>query len=223
MDLIVPFLTVFLSCLAIFLAAYGICAFVRWFRASRRSASLAALARKLGFQFVGSKCSSASDYLCATVWGRRVTPRMWNELRGATDEGEVAYFDGSRAAGDRTTLLSICACHTPYRFERLVIGEQTTFLGRDVSQFLCKDYMELDSAEFTRTFAVECADKKFAYDILHQRAMEFLLKRPQLRMNLFGNCVFFWYERRLPIEGVESFIADTREFARMLPRYLADR
>jgi hypothetical protein len=96
-------------------------------------------------------------------------------------------------------------------------------LGRDIPKLACTDYVELDSAEFTRTFAVECADKKFAYDILHQRAMEFLLKRPSIRMNLFGDCVLFWYERELPVKEVEGFIADTREFARMLPRYLADR
>ena len=184
---------------------------------------LGELAARLRFEFIGDRGADASAYRESTLWDGRVNPRIRNVIRGITDEGRLVYFDSFLHVGEPETSISACACHGPYRFERLALGMQTGFLGRDIPKLACTDYVELDSAEFTRTFAVECADKKFAYDILHQRAMEFLLKRPTIRMNLFGDCVLFWYERRLPVKEVEGFIADTREFARMLPGYLADR
>lgn len=44
-----------------------------------------------------------------------------------------------------------------------------------------KNDIDFESAEFSRKFFVQCDDRKFAYDIIHPRMMEFLLEtRPGL-------------------------------------------
>jgi hypothetical protein len=46
-------------------------------------------------------------------------------------------------------------------------------------QFIGFDDINFESAEFSRTFHVSSPDKKWAFDVLHGRAMEYLLERPQ--------------------------------------------
>jgi hypothetical protein len=48
------------------------------------------------------------------------------------------------------------------------------FFSRAVGKLLNND-IAFESEEFNRAFTVECADRKFAYDVLHPRLMEYLL------------------------------------------------
>ncbi len=47
-----------------------------------------------------------------------------------------------------------------------------------VGEFLGAGDIDFESAEFSRKFHVESADRKWAYDIIHTRTMEYLLKAP---------------------------------------------
>lgn len=49
------------------------------------------------------------------------------------------------------------------------------FFGRAIGKMTGRD-IQLESEEFNRAFTVECADRKFAYDVLHPRLMEQLLR-----------------------------------------------
>lgn len=48
-----------------------------------------------------------------------------------------------------------------------------------VGEFLGMDDIDFESAEFSNTFYVKSPDKKWAYDVIHARVMEFLLKAPK--------------------------------------------
>lgn len=47
-----------------------------------------------------------------------------------------------------------------------------------VGEFLGHDDIDFESAEFSRTFHVSAADRKWAYDVIHTRTMEYLLGAP---------------------------------------------
>lgn len=47
-----------------------------------------------------------------------------------------------------------------------------------VTEFLGFDDIDFESAEFSRKFYVKASDRKWAYDVIHPRTMEFLLSRP---------------------------------------------
>ncbi len=47
-----------------------------------------------------------------------------------------------------------------------------------VGEFLGHDDIDFESAEFSRTFHVTAADRKWAYDVIHTRTMEYLLQAP---------------------------------------------
>ena len=49
------------------------------------------------------------------------------------------------------------------------------FFGPPFGEFFGHDDIDFESAEFSRNFYVKSSDRKWAFDILHARAMEFLL------------------------------------------------
>jgi len=48
-----------------------------------------------------------------------------------------------------------------------------------IGEFIGLDDIDFESAEFSRTFHVKAPDRRWAYDVLHQKAMEFLLESPR--------------------------------------------
>jgi hypothetical protein len=47
-----------------------------------------------------------------------------------------------------------------------------------MGEFLGMDDIDFESAEFSRKFYVKSSDRKWAYDVIHTRTMEYLLKGP---------------------------------------------
>jgi hypothetical protein len=52
-----------------------------------------------------------------------------------------------------------------------------------VGEFLGFYDIDFESAEFSREFCVKSPDKRWAFDVLHQRAMEFLLASPRFALD----------------------------------------
>ncbi|MDP9823148.1 hypothetical protein J2S59_002957 [Nocardioides massiliensis] len=60
------------------------------------------------------------------------------------------------------------------------------FFGRFVGRITNRD-IELESEDFNRAFTVTCPDPKFAYDVLHPRTMELLLRSRDLAWRFEGD------------------------------------
>ncbi|MCK9997461.1 MAG: hypothetical protein KAH56_14395, partial [Candidatus Krumholzibacteria bacterium] len=55
-----------------------------------------------------------------------------------------------------------------------------------VGEFFGADDIDFESAEFSRKFFVKSADRKWAYDVVHTRTMEYLMKSPSCFTIEFG-------------------------------------
>ena len=53
-----------------------------------------------------------------------------------------------------------------------------------VGEFMGFDDIDFESAEFSRKFHVSSPDRRWAFDVLHQKAMEFLLAAPRLSLEM---------------------------------------
>lgn len=51
-----------------------------------------------------------------------------------------------------------------------------------IGEFLGFDDIDFESAEFSRTFCVKAPDRRWAFDVLHQEAMEYLLHAPRFTL-----------------------------------------
>lgn len=69
------------------------------------------------------------------------------------------------------------------RLEPLLIRPEGFF--DKVSEFFGADDIDFESAEFSRKFFVKAPSKRWAYDVIHTRAMEFLLQNPRFTIE-FG-------------------------------------
>ena len=61
-----------------------------------------------------------------------------------------------------------------------------------VSEFFGVDDIDFESAEFSRKFYVKSPDKRWAYDVIHARMMEYLLDAPTFSIQFAGSYVIAW-------------------------------
>lgn len=89
-----------------------------------------------------------------------------------------------------------------------------------LTQFFGYDDIDFESAEFSRRFHVSSPDRRWAYDVLHPRAMEFLLDAPQRTIQFGHGCVLVHGGGRYdPIEFEQS-IAIAAGLLDKMPDYL---
>ena len=145
-----------------------------------------------------------------------------NIIAGDTGCGELRYFDYQYTEGsgdsEHTYQKSVCGLAPPYHFTRLLVRPEN-FLDKAAGALGFED-IDLDNAEFNRKFYVSCDDKKFAYDVLHQRAMELLLARPGITVEMAPHCSLFSYDSRLSPEGVAALIDTAEKFCALVPDFL---
>jgi len=84
--------------------------------------------------------------------------------------------------------------------------------------------INFESAEFSRKFKVTSPDRRWAYDVLHARAIEYLLPRHPFSMQFGGqNEVMFWTSGRWQPGQFEAAATTVAGLLDMLPEYLKEQ
>lgn len=65
-----------------------------------------------------------------------------------------------------------------------------------VTEFVGLDDIDFESAEFSRKFFVKSPDRRWAYDVLHQKTMELMLSYPRFHLEFQGSRVMAYYDRK---------------------------
>ena len=66
-----------------------------------------------------------------------------------------------------------------------------------MTEFFGFDDIDFESAEFSKKFFVKAEDKRWAYDVIHTRMMEFLLTSPGVTIQFDRFCIIAFKENRL--------------------------
>jgi len=153
----------------------------------QRIAELSQFAASRGWQFDVSKDHSHDaryDQFSLFVQGRN--RYAYNTIRGAMAVGEQLwpvqlgdYHFTTQQSNGKTTrtvshTLSYLVLETPH------LGLPELFIRREgffdkIVSVLGFDDIDFESAEFSDRFIVKSSDKRFAYDVIHPRMIEFLL------------------------------------------------
>lgn len=97
------------------------------------------------------------------------------------------------------------------------------FLDRIGAAFGFED-INFESAEFSRKYKVSAKDRKWAYDVLHARAIEFLLTLEPFSMEFGnGNSVMFWRSGTWTPEQFEGAAYAVGGLLDLLPEYLIEQ
>jgi len=89
-----------------------------------------------------------------------------------------------------------------------------------LTEFFGADDIDFESDQFSREFHVKSPDKKWAYDVLHQRAMEFLLASPRFAVEFDERHVIAWRNRRFKTPEFATAIGVVEGLLDRLPEYV---
>jgi hypothetical protein len=83
------------------------------------------------------------------------------------------------------------------------------------------DDIDFESAEFSRKFMVKSSDRRFAYDVIHPRMMEFLLASPRRAIQLRGGwCLLASPSTRWKPEQFREALAFATRFFELWPDFV---
>ena len=171
-----PPVFIVLILLFIALAVYAACA------GAKRRKELADWARTNGLSFNPANDRSMDerfpDFRCLRQGHSRYA---YNVMTRRSDQLPVTAFDYHYATGSGKNRsdhhLSAVILQSPIPLKPLFIRREGFF--DKVSEFFGFDDIDFESAEFSRHFHVSSPDKRWAYAVIHQRMMEYLLNVPE--------------------------------------------
>lgn len=100
----------------------------------------------------------------------------------------------------------------------LVIRGETVF--DKMAGFFGYDDIDFESTEFSRRFYVKSPDRRWAYDVIHARTMEFLLQSPRFNIQFDHVHIIAWRERTLRLPQFEQALTLIEGVLERFPDYL---
>ena len=180
--------------------------------AKRRREALGAWAQGHGLTFSpgrqGGYDGRFPNYGCLARGSNRYAH---NVMQGRFRDRELLAFDyhyethSTDSKGRRQTHhhhFSAVIAHTDAPLDHLLIRPEGLF--DRVKEFFGFDDIDLESAEFSRRFHVGARDKRWAYDVLHPRAMQFLLDSSNFSIQFDGHSAIAWRNRRFAPEDFDA-------------------
>ncbi|HEX6963582.1 MAG TPA: hypothetical protein VF175_17070, partial [Lacipirellula sp.] len=116
--------------------------------------------------------------------------------------------------------LSYVILQTPYLEAPELFIRREGFFDK-IAGFFGFDDIDFESAEFSKRFVVKGSDKRFAYDVIHPRMMEFLLDAEPPTIDLQrGYCCLTHGEKCWSVAEFEAALAWAAEFFAHWPRHI---
>ncbi len=208
--------------IAMIVVFVAVAAFALW-SAARRRKELRAWATARGLRFVGGHDSHLDDryplFKCLRHGSRR---RAYNIVEGTWRELPVKVFDYRYETGSgknrSTHHFSALILRSPIPLKPLTIRPEN-FLDK-IGEFIGIDDIDFESAEFSRKFHVGSPNRRWAYDVIHTRAMEFLLQSPTFSMAFGAHEVIAWRSRRMSPADFDAALDVIHGLFDLMPDYL---
>ena len=225
----------------VLLLAVGIAAFFAYLAEKKRRDELTELANGLGWSFQNIKnrnhrhqfpqfhCFKRGDqsrFAFNRLAGTWAADASDEPIRLECQAGDYRYQTVSKKPdGKRST--------STHRFSYLLVklpfstpatlNVRPENLGDRMSAFMGYDDIDFESAEFSKKYHVTSSDKRFAYDLIHPRMMEFLMRGQPVRFELASGwiCLVSRSRRWRPEEFKQQLYWAT-EFVGNWPRHRRD-
>lgn len=107
---------------------------------------------------------------------------------------------------------------TPWTMQSLFIRPEGWF--DKLTEFVGFDDIDFESHEFSRKFYVKSPDKRWAYDVLHQATIEFLLNRPKFSIEFQGSRVIVWRDSVFKAADYSDALDTTTGILDRFPKYV---
>ncbi len=211
----------------------GVVAYLAYLAEKKRREAMAAFAAELGWNFDPTKDRSHDEeYAHFEIFRRGHSRAAYNTLWGDLDidgrrwpakMGDFTYkvtHSTGKSTSTQTYRFSYLILHLPWSsVPDLLIRREGMF--DKIAGVLGFDDIDFESAEFSRRFHVSSPDKRFAYDVIHPRMMEFLMTGdpPTVDIENTRCCVSDGSRRWEPVEFRQK-LAWITEFLERWPEHV---
>jgi len=190
----------------------------------RRKKDLAALAADWGFAWDDDDPLGIEDrYEAFSAIDRGHGRYAYNVFHGDRNGRAIICFDYHYKTGSGKE-------ESTYHFSGALIG-LGVFLPRlyvrpegffdKLAEFVGFDDIDFESAEFSRAFYVKSDNRKFAYDVFHARAMEYMLALPRrFTMEFIGDAALVHDDQTWDPEKFDAAIRQVEGLLDLFPDYL---
>lgn len=217
----------------IIVAAAAVGIYYSYLAAKKRREAFLALAAELGFTFDPNKDRSHDEYYAHFEIFRKGHSRAaYNTLSGQTtiDDrqfsikmGDFTYKVTRHSGKNRTTStynFSYLIVHLPFALVPDVLIRPENLFDK-LAGAIGFDDIDFESIEFSKRFLVKSKDKRFAYDLIHPRMMEFMLasKPPCIDLEN-GRCCLSDGSRRWTPDQFKSHMQFMAQFIDLWPDHL---
>jgi hypothetical protein len=194
-----------------------------WWLASARRKRLATWAAANGLRFEsGADRQFAAAHPGFGCLSRGHSRCAYNVAEGSRNGRSITAFDYRYVTGHGKS-------RSVRRFSAVILGSTIALrplrirpesvLDRVAEAFGIDD-IDFESVEFSRSFHVRAADRRWAYGVLHQRTIEFLLSMPRFSIQLTEKEMIVWRDRRFDPETFDDAIRVAEGVLDRLPGYV---
>lgn len=201
----------------------------------KRREALAAMAIKLGWRFNPRKDRyHDEEYAHFEIFRRGHSRAAYNTLTGELEidgrrwpakMGDFIYKvtqSTGQSTSTRTYRFSYVIAHLPFAGVPDLLVRPEGMFDKLAGAFGFDD-IDFESAEFSRRFHVKSPDKRFAYDVIHPRMMEFLLSSDAPTIDIeYGRCCLSDGRRRWEPQEFEARVNWIREFFDRWPDHVTE-
>ena len=189
----------------------------------KRREAMAAVAAKLGLQFMPHKDRYMPKRYRFLDKLRRGRDRYaYNVLSGRYQGHEILIFDYHYKTGSGKNTqhhyISFFILQLPASFPELIIAPEGIF--SKIAQAVGYDDIDFESHEFSRKFCVRSQDKKFAYDVCNARMIDYLLSNTDLSIEIEERALATSFNSRLAPDKIEPNLNRLVAVRSLLPDYL---
>lgn len=176
------------------LLVLGLIVVAAYFRGEARRKELASIAQRMGLDFDPSKRRTFHNLFGHEVFGRGHSRVAFNTMTGVR---RLGGFDVPVVMGDYKYVtghgkqrsvhrLSYAIFRIPWLgTPKIVVRKE--HMGDKLVGALGFDDIDFESEEFSRTFFVKSPDKRYAYDLIHPRMMEYLMRVQPPNIEIVGD------------------------------------
>jgi hypothetical protein len=199
-------------------------------RAKKRREAMAAFAAQHNLRFTRAKDWAFDERFAEYDCLRRGDDRYaFNRMEGEWAGRTIWAFDyhyethSTDSKGRRKTThhyFSAVILRSRQTLKPLIIRSENLF--DKLASVFGYDDIDFESAEFSKAFCVKSPDRKWAYDVLHPRTMEFLLTSPRFSIEFDPCHVIAWRSGRMSVEQFHDAVKVIEGILDRLPAYLAD-
>lgn len=199
-----------------------------YYQNRKRVEALRALAARRGWTFESGRDNSFETRYPGVECLRQGSRRYANNvLRGVSGDFRFCGFDyhyetySTDSKGNTTTHhhnFSAVVLETNLPLKPLLIRAESFF--DKVGEFFGVDDIDFESHEFSKKFYVKAEDRRWAFDVIHQSTMEFLLAAPRFTIQFAGPRVIAYRDDTFDPDEVEQAEQVVRGILDRLPNYL---